>query len=502
MGKMLQKIGLTFCILSTVLISQEKFKLANPDTVILDTSKMPVAENMTAAQDTQKVTPAKPQKIAVAVLELDPNGVTEAEAKALSDRLRIEIFNAGFYEVMERDKMNRILDEMEFQLKGCTTDECAIEVGRLIGVRKIIAGSISKVGEFYTVSIRLIDVETSKIEATAIEDIEGTLGIVLTQAIPSVAQKISGLSGVEIKKQIVKTAVNITTDPGFATVYINGVYRGESPMKIELEPNENYTLRITKDGFEPLEKSFQLTKGQTLDMNVILSKKIEPQVVTQEKPKRRTLTKGFRIKYIKNSAPDNINSQIRHINGLISDHRQLFKKEIPISNPFSTIESFDGIELHNSTQVENSVGVEFGLGAYRGELVDWFSSIGSSHKGYSLSTWSPQIMLSLRIAPIRYPIFYPYFDVGFGYNLLLMNAYYDEQSLGGPVYQSWGVIYGIGFEIRPLRLFGISVEWSRKNMDMRLMDMDKVTDNFKEISELKKINLTGNRIAAALNLYY
>jgi len=502
MGKMLQKIGLIFCILSTVLISQEKFKLANPDTVVLDTSKMPAAETVTAAQDTQKLILAKPQKIAVAVLELDPNGVTESEAKALSDRLRIEIFNAGVYEVMERDKMNRILDEMEFQLKDCTTDECAIEVGRLIGVRKIIAGSISKVGEFYTVSARLIDVETSKIEATAIEDIEGTLGIVLTQAIPSVAQKISGLSGVEIKKQIVKTAVNITTDPSFATVYIDGVYRGESPMKIELKPDENYTLRITKDGFEPLEKSFQLTKGQTLDMNVVLSKKVEPQVVTQEKPKkRRTLTKGFRIKYIKNSAPENINNQIRHINGLVSDHNQLFKKEISVSDPFSTIETFDGIELHNSTQVENSVGVEFGLGAYRGELIDWFSSIGESHKGYSLVTWSPQIMLSLRIAPIRYPIFYPYFDVGFGYNLLLMNAYYDEQSLGGPVYQSWGLIYGIGFEIRPLRLFGISIEWSRKNMDMRLMDIDKVTDRFKAF-DLKKINLTGNRIAAALNLYY
>jgi hypothetical protein len=502
MGKMLQKIVLTFLIFSTILVSQEKFKLANPDSAANETLKMPAAKAVTIAQDTQAVIPTTPQKIAVAVLELDPNGVTESEARALSDRLRIEIFNAGVFEVMERDKMNRILDEMEFQLKDCTTDECAIEVGRLIGVRKIIAGSISKVGEFYTVSARLIDVETSKIEATAIEDIEGTLGIVLTQAMPSVAQKISGLSGVEIKRQTVKTALNLTTIPDFATVYIDGVYRGESPMKIELQPDENYSLRITKEGYEPLEKSFQLTKGQILDMNIVLSKKVEPQVITQEKPKKkRTLTRGFRIKYIKNSTTENINNQIRQINGLITDHNQLFKKEISVNNPFSTVKSFDGIELHNSTQVENSLGVEFGLGAYRGEITDWFSNIGKSNKGYSLVTWSPQVMLSLRIAPIHYPIFYPYVDVGFGYNLLIMNAYYNEQSLGGPVYQSWGLIYGIGFEIRPLRLFGISIEYGRKNMDMRLMDIDKVTDRF-ESFDLKKVNLTGNRIAAAINLYY
>lgn len=499
---MYQKITFTFFVLSIILVSQEKFKLANPDAAAIDAAKMPAAETVTTTQDTQKVIPAKPQKVAVAILELDPNGVTAAEARALSDRLRIEIFNAGIFKVMERDKMNQILDEMEFQLNDCTTNECAIEVGRLIGVGKIMAGSISKVGEFFTVSVRLIDVETSKIEATAIEDIEGTLGIVLTQAIPSVAQKISGLSGVEIKKQAPKTAVNINTVPDFATVYIDGVYRGESPMKIGLEPDENYTLRIIKEGFEPLEKSFQLTKGQTLDMNVVLSRKAEPQVIAKETPKKkRTLTKGFRIKYIKNSSPENINNQINQINGLISDHNQLFKKQISINNPFSTIKSFDGIELHNSTQVENSIGVEFGLGAYRGELVNWFTDIGNSNKGYSLVTWSPQIMLSLRIAPIRYPIFYPYFDIGFGYNLLLMNAYYDEESLGGPAYQSWGLIYGIGFEVRPLRLFGISIEWGRKNMDMRLMDIDKVTDKF-EAFELKKINLTGNRIAAAINLYY
>jgi len=487
-------------ILVIALQAQEKFKLM--DSAITQDSTVLSA---TAVDSVDSLIESIPQKVktAVAILELDPNGVSESEARALSDRLRIEIFNAGEYEVMERDKMNRILDEMQFHLDDCTSDECAIEIGRLIGVNKIIAGSISKVGEYFTVSARLIDVETSKIEATAIEDVEGTLGIVLTQAIPSIAKKISGQTGIEIKKTVTKTAVNIITDPENSTIYINGVYRGESPMKIELEPENDYILRVAKEGYDTLEKPFILSEGQLLDINIVLSKIIEPQIIVREAPKKkRSISKGFRIKYIKTGSIDKINSQINQINNLLLDHNQLFEESISQHNPFSTIESFNGIEVYNSSQVGDNIGFEFGLGIYRGDLDQWFSDMDKgNNESYSLVTWSPQIMMNLRFAPIRYPLFYPYVDMGFGYNLLFMNAYYNEKSLGGPMYQSWGFIYGIGFEIRPIRFFSVSIEWNRKNLDMKLMDIDEVTDNFKDY-DLDKIDLTGNRVGVALNFYY
>lgn len=486
-------------ILGISLQAQEKFKLLDSaitqDSTVLSAIVVDSVDNLIESIP-QKV------KTAVAVLELDPNGVSESEARALSDRLRIEIFNAGEYEVMERDKMNRILDEMQFHLNDCTSDECAIEIGRLIGVSKIIAGSISKVGEYFTVSARLIDVETSKIEATAIEDVEGTLGIVLTQAMPSIAKKISGQTGIEIKKTVIKTAVNIITDPENSAIYINGVYRGESPMKIELDPDD-YILRSVKEGYDTLEKPFTLSEGQLLDINIVLSKIVEPQVIVREAPKKkRSISKGFRVKYISTGASDRINNLIKQINDYRMDGVQFYKKPIDKLDSFSIIKSFNGIEVYNSSQVGDNIGFEFGLGIYRGDLDKWFSDMDKgNNESYSLVTWSPQVMMNLRFAPIRYPLFYPYVDVGFGYNLLFMNAYYNEKSLGGPMYQSWGFIYGIGFEIRPIRFFGVSIEWNRKNLDMRLMDIDEVTDNFKEY-DLTKIDLTGNRVGVALNFYY
>ena len=39
--------------------------------------------------------------------------------------------------------MEQILVEQGFQQSGCTTNECMVEVGKLIGVEKIVSGSIS-----------------------------------------------------------------------------------------------------------------------------------------------------------------------------------------------------------------------------------------------------------------------------------------------------------------------------------------------------------------------
>ncbi len=484
-------------IISTVLFAQEKFKLnSTSDTLRVDRDTIAVK---------------KSEKLAVAILELDGNNITEAETKALSDRLRIEIFNAGVYEVMEREKMNRILDEMQFQISDCTSDECAVEIGRLIGVNKMIAGSISKVGEFYTVSIRLIDVETGKIEATATEDIEGTLGIVLTKAIPSIAYQISGLGKLETMPIISKTALNISTEPTGAYIYLDGIYKGKSPLKIEVEPGYKHRLKAVAESCETWEKIYELQKDQVLDVAIALSKKPVEKVVIKKPRLRRSYKQGFKVRYVQTGQEKKLNDHIQLINYNLYSSTKLFKENMSESNvSFPSINSFYGIEIYNTRHIGNNMSVDFGLGFYRGDLGLWISALGKKNDDtffrgnehdFSLVTWSPQLTLNLRLAPIRYPLFYPYFNIGFGYNLLFMTAYEDERSLGGPIYQSWGFVYGIGFEVRPLKPIGVSIEWNRRNMDMELMDIDKITDNFKKY-ELDKIDLTGNNLGVSINLYY
>ncbi|MFA4838729.1 MAG: PEGA domain-containing protein [Candidatus Neomarinimicrobiota bacterium] len=506
---------LTFLLLSSA-FAQEKFKLntfidliqkafESPE-VSIEQYQFPADSDTvkSVAVDTARTVPT--QKIAVAILELDPNGISIPEGKALSDRLRIEVFNVGVFEVMEREKMTKILDEMQFQLSGCTTDECAVEIGRMIGVSKMIAGSVSKVSEFYTVSIRLIDVETGKIEATALEDVEGSLGFVLTKAIPSVAMQISGLEKPELFVPRKKTAFNIVTDPIDAEVYIDGLYKGQSPVEVEVEPGYMHRVRATKNDYEVWEKSYKLEKDQLMEIDIVLPPKPAPIVnESDSKPREKSFRQGFKIRWVKTQLSDKINTQIHEINLLKDSGTQLFKETIdPTENSFSQISSFNGIEFHNVRQPNRNFAIDFGIGVYRGNFGKWFSNvINDKHSDdvYTLATWSPQVMFDLKFAPISYPFLYPYVNVGFGYNLLVMTAYRNEHSIGGPIYQSWGFMYGAGVEVRPFRFIGVAFEWNRKNMNMSLLDVDRVTDYFKT-NNLSKIDLTGTNVSLSLNLYY
>jgi hypothetical protein len=128
----------------------------------------------------------------IAVLDLDAMGISPAEAQFLSDRLRTELFETGVFQVVEREKMQEILKEQGFQKTGCTSVECAVEIGQLLNVSEMVAGNIGKIEEVYSISLRIIKVETGAIIKTATRDYRGKLSEVLTEVIPIVAAELAG----------------------------------------------------------------------------------------------------------------------------------------------------------------------------------------------------------------------------------------------------------------------------------------------------------------------
>jgi len=119
----------------------------------------------------------------VGVIDFETRGVEESEARTIADRMRIYLNRSEVFDVLERQRMNEILDEQGFQISGaCDTDECVVQVGRILGARKMIAGSVSKLGMVYTLQMRIIDVTTGRIEETAYADTRGNIEEVLTDA--------------------------------------------------------------------------------------------------------------------------------------------------------------------------------------------------------------------------------------------------------------------------------------------------------------------------------
>ncbi|MCH7497700.1 MAG: hypothetical protein IH971_07615 [Candidatus Marinimicrobia bacterium] len=110
-------------------------------------------------------------------------GISASEAGSLTDILRAELVKTGQVTLLERGQMQQILEEQNFQLTGCTSDECAVEIGRLLSVNTMVAGSIGKVGATFSIVVRIIDVQTGKIDRTIIRGYRGELYGLLTEMV-------------------------------------------------------------------------------------------------------------------------------------------------------------------------------------------------------------------------------------------------------------------------------------------------------------------------------
>ncbi len=152
--------------------------------------------------------PVHGQKIPVAVMDLEAHGISDVEAAALSNRLRNELFKTGEFNVVDRGMMENILNEQDFQLSGCTSSDCLVEIGMLIGAQQMVGGSISKIGNTFTVSAQLVDVETGAVIRVADIDLRGALDDLLTRGISQVAALLS--NGVAPTPRLVQSPQSLT----------------------------------------------------------------------------------------------------------------------------------------------------------------------------------------------------------------------------------------------------------------------------------------------------
>ena len=99
-------------------------------------------------------------KQTVAILDFEGRGINQMEAATLTDRLMSEMVSTDAVIMVERNQMNEILQEQGLQQSGCTSSECAAEVGALLGVQNMVSGAFGKLGNTYTVDAKMFSVET------------------------------------------------------------------------------------------------------------------------------------------------------------------------------------------------------------------------------------------------------------------------------------------------------------------------------------------------------
>lgn len=115
----------------------------------------------------------------LAVIDFEGKGIAAQEASVLSDQFREALHKTNAFVVLERSAMDAVLREQGFQQSGCVSTECAIEVGQMIGVKYMAAGSVGKLGDVYVVSVRVIEVASGIIKKSHSTEVRGAISDLL-----------------------------------------------------------------------------------------------------------------------------------------------------------------------------------------------------------------------------------------------------------------------------------------------------------------------------------
>jgi TolB-like protein len=103
-------------------------------------------------------------KAKLLVQDLTAQGVEPHEALVLSTATCNAFAKATKYDVLCGEDLRNMMKfgVLAASFDGCANDECYTNVGRAIQARFVVAGSVSKLGKIYVLSLSMLDTQTGR----------------------------------------------------------------------------------------------------------------------------------------------------------------------------------------------------------------------------------------------------------------------------------------------------------------------------------------------------
>ncbi|QSQ15678.1 FlgO family outer membrane protein [Myxococcus landrumensis] len=114
--------------------------------------------------------PSRPPPGPVAVMpfrNLNDDAALNWLARGLAETLVSDLRASGTLVMVEREQLDAAVAELKLQAETLTTESSAVRVGRLVGARTIVIGSIQRAKDTLRINARFIDVETGTVLDTA-----------------------------------------------------------------------------------------------------------------------------------------------------------------------------------------------------------------------------------------------------------------------------------------------------------------------------------------------
>lgn len=208
----------------------------------------------------------------IAVSDITSEGLSKIQKKQIFNKLETELVNLGAYEVTSRSEVDKILAEQKFQSSGCTDQQCAAEIGRLLNADLMLLSDIlyDKDAKEVSITLKLVNVETAKI-ATAISKYESIDNFrQIFNKVPGYLLELyrnqninrTAPSTTQQTQQVGTGKLIVRSDPVGAKVILDNKDAGLTPFEKDLEAGK-HRLILTYKGYERFAKSVTVISDTT-----------------------------------------------------------------------------------------------------------------------------------------------------------------------------------------------------------------------------------------------
>lgn len=107
-------------------------------------------------------------KTDIAIVEFsDIEGRSTHLGRYIAEELTTHLYTSGHFNIVERQMLNKIMNEQEMSLIGMIDENSAVRLGHLLGVQAIVSGSLTDLGNSVKINARLISSETGQVFSVA-----------------------------------------------------------------------------------------------------------------------------------------------------------------------------------------------------------------------------------------------------------------------------------------------------------------------------------------------
>jgi len=176
------------------------------------------------------------------------------------DCLQVNAVNDEVFDVVDRQQLDAIRSELNFQWSGEVSDASAQEIGQMLGAQTIVSGSVTTIGSTYRIQARAIEVLTAKVQGQLNQNVDSK-GNTVAALTKRVAPAGSGASNVTAGSRtntaaapvvpVVPTSYKIgDTGPAGGLIFYdkgnnNGGWRYMEAAPVEAEFQASWSVRNT-----------------------------------------------------------------------------------------------------------------------------------------------------------------------------------------------------------------------------------------------------------------